>query len=136
MGAQPTQWRSRAARQTLLRCWNVAEQTPSDRPLIALSAPAQGPIGGELQRLASEVPEILHSPDHERPLPDMAMNHRTSAVRALLAAGVPVDARGDMGGTALHWACWMGHADIVTLLLARGASLTVEDNQFHGTPGG
>jgi hypothetical protein len=57
-------------------------------------------------------------------------------VRALLAAGVPVDARGEHGGTALHWACWKGYADVVKLLLEHGASLTIEDHAFHAPPGG
>jgi ankyrin repeat protein len=60
----------------------------------------------------------------------------TAAVRALLAAGVPVDARGEMGATALHWACWKGYADLVELLLSHSAPLTIEDEQFHGTPPG
>jgi ankyrin repeat protein len=41
-----------------------------------------------------------------------------------------------MGATALHWACWKGYADLVELLLNHGASLTIEDRQFHGTPPG
>jgi hypothetical protein len=57
-------------------------------------------------------------------------------VRALLAAGIPVDARDAGGATALHWACWKGYADLVKLLLDRGASLTIEDNQFHAPPPG
>jgi ankyrin repeat protein len=69
-------------------------------------------------------------------LPDLTAGHSTAAVRALLAAGTAVDARGDMGATALHWACWKGCADLVELLLEHGASLTVEDRQFHGTPPG
>jgi hypothetical protein len=47
-----------------------------------------------------------------------------------------VDERGDVGATALHWACWKGYADLVKLLLDHGASLTIEDQQFHGTPPG
>jgi ankyrin repeat protein len=76
------------------------------------------------------------SSGNQRLVPDLAMSHRTSAVRALLAAGLPVDARGEMGGTALHWACWKGYADLVQLLLDHGGSLTTEDEQFHGTPPG
>ena len=57
-------------------------------------------------------------------------------VFALLDAGVPIDSRGDMGETALHWACWKGFADLAKLLVERGASLTVEDAQYHGTPPG
>src|SRR5882724_2680240 len=54
----------------------------------------------ELDRLLVQGPEGGASPDNERLLPDLAIGHRTSAVRALLAAGIPVDARGQMGGTA------------------------------------
>lgn len=69
-------------------------------------------------------------------IPDLVMSRSTAAIRVLLAAGKPVDERGDMGATALHWACWKGYADLVELLLDHGASLTVEDEQFHGTPAG
>ena len=58
----------------------------------------------ELDRLLATQPEIIMSPGNERLVPDLTMSHRNSAVRALLAAGLPVDARGEMGGTALHWA--------------------------------
>jgi len=90
----------------------------------------------EFDRLLHARPDIAAAPGNERLLPDLTMSRRTSAVRALLAAGVPVDARGEMGATALHWACWKGYADLVQLLLERGASMTIEDQQFQGTPPG
>jgi ankyrin repeat protein len=90
----------------------------------------------DLDRLLAARPEMAALAGSERLLPDLTMNHRTSAVRALLAAGLPVDGRGEMGATALHWACWKGYADLVQLLLEHGASLTIEDEQFHGTPPG
>jgi ankyrin repeat protein len=73
---------------------------------------------------------------YHRLLPEFAASHRTQAVRALLAVGVPVDTPGDYGGTALHWACWKGYADLVELLLDHGAPLTIEDNVLHSTPAG
>jgi ankyrin repeat protein len=76
------------------------------------------------------------SADTKASIPDLAMSRSTVVIRALLAAGEPVDERGDMGATALHWACWKGYADLVKLLLDHGASLTIEDQQFHGTPPG
>ena len=79
---------------------------------------------------------FVASPGGERLLPDLAAAHHTSAVRALLAAGIPVDARGEAGGTALHWACWKGYADIAELLIQHRASMTIEDKQFHATPAG
>ena len=92
--------------------------------------------GEELDRLVREAAAINVAPEEYRLLPEQAMNHATGAVRALLAAGVPVDARGENGGTALHWACWKGYADIAKILLDSGASLTIEDTVFHGTPAG
>ena len=74
--------------------------------------------------------------EYEHLLPEFAASHRTEAVRALLAAGIPVNARGEHGGTALHWACWKGYADLVKLLIDAGASLTIEDHSFHAPPSG
>jgi ankyrin repeat protein len=90
----------------------------------------------ELGCLLASYPEIVASPANTRLLPDLATGHHTSAVRALLAAGVPVDTRGQAGGTALHWACWKGYADLVELLLSHGASLAIEDEDFHAPPSG
>jgi ankyrin repeat protein len=74
--------------------------------------------------------------EYAQMLPDLASNHSTAAVRALLAGGVPVNTMGSDGCTALHWACWKGYADLVELLLAHGASLTIEDTTYHATPAG
>ena len=96
-----------------------AAADPADLPDVVAAAPEM-PIPAEYQRL----------------LPKFAASHSTAGVRGLLAAGVPVDTRGDHGGTALHWACWKGYADLVKMLLDAGASLTIEDNAFHAPPGG
>jgi Ankyrin repeats (3 copies) len=90
----------------------------------------------DLSGIVADSPEIPLAPEYHRLLPEFAASHRTQAVRALLAAGVPVNTAGDYGGTALHWACWKGYADLVKILIDRGASLTVEDDVFHGTPTG
>ncbi len=110
----------------------ATELPPLDRYLEACVAATPD----ELERLLQDVPPGLVSPEDHRMLPDFAVNHSTIAVRALLAAGVPVDARGENGGTALHWACWKGYPDLVKLLLAHGASLTIEDTMFHAPPPG
>jgi ankyrin repeat protein len=89
-----------------------------------------------LSRLLADSTEIPLPAEYERLLPEFAASHRTPAVRALLAAGVPVDTPGDYGGTALHWACWKGYADLVKMLLDHGAPLTVGDQVFGSTPAG
>jgi ankyrin repeat protein len=89
------------------------------------------------RRVTSDaIRETMRSPENAKLLPDLAENHATESVRALLDAGVPIDSRGDMGETALHWACWKGYADMAKLLVERGASLTIEDSRFHATPPG
>ncbi len=105
-------------------------------PLDRFIGACESADAGELERLLREAPAIGGSRDSERLLTDLAMSHRTGAVRALLAAGMPVGARAENGATALHWACWKGYADLVKLLLDHGASLTAEDDEFHGTPPG
>ncbi len=107
-----------------------AEISALDRFVGACAAAAPD----ELERLLTR--PVAVAPGSERLLPDLTTSHRTAAVRALLAAGMPVDAPGEMGGTALHLACWHGYADIVKILLAHGASLAAEDATFHGTPAG
>jgi len=69
-------------------------------------------------------------------LPEMASNRSESGVRAMLAAGVPVDTRGGHGGTALHWACWKGYSEIVKVLIGHGASLTIKDETYNAPPFG
>jgi hypothetical protein len=68
--------------------------------------------------------------EYEHLLPEFAASHQTPAY-TLLAAGMPVNARGEHGGTALHWACWKGYADLLKLLIDAGASLTIEDHCFQ-----
>ena len=90
----------------------------------------------ELHRLVLSASKIGVSQEIERMLPDFVSNRRTAAVRVLLSAGIPINARGELGATALHWACWKGYAELAQVLLEHGASLTEEDGQFHGTPAG
>ncbi|HEY3457077.1 MAG TPA: ankyrin repeat domain-containing protein [Bryobacteraceae bacterium] len=88
----------------------------------------------DLSKVLEDAPE--NPAEYEHLLPEFAASHQTEAVRGLLAAGVPVNARGEHGGTALHWACWKGYADLVKLLVDAGASLTIEDHSFHAPPSG
>ena len=81
-------------------------------------------------------PSISALPEYAQLVPHLAAVHNTAAVRALLAAGLPIDARGEHGGTALHWACWKGYADLVKLLIDHNASLDIKDQSFHGPPSG
>ncbi|HJR58375.1 MAG TPA: ankyrin repeat domain-containing protein [Vicinamibacterales bacterium] len=69
-----------------------------------------------------------------RKLPDAARDQNREAVRLLLAAGWPVDARGQHGGTALHWAGWHGDTAMAGELLRHDPPLEIADHDYGGTP--
>jgi len=102
-----------------------------DRYLAACASASPGELEGLLA-----APPALSDLGPERLLADLAMENRLVSVRALLAAGAPVDSRGQHGGTALHWACWKGYPQVVDILLKNCASLAIEDREFHATPPG
>jgi ankyrin repeat protein len=105
-------------------------------PIDEFVAACATALPDELDHLLAKHPKLIGAPGSERLLPDLATTHRTASVRALLAAGTSVDARGEWGATALHWSCWKGYADLVQLLLAHQASLTIKDEMFNATPAG
>jgi ankyrin repeat protein len=57
-----------------------------------------------------------------------------AAVRAALDQGVPVDAKFRYDRTALSFAADRGQADIVALLLDRGADINAKDTFYQATP--
>jgi ankyrin repeat protein len=85
-----------------------------------------------------------------RGLPDAAQNNNTGAVRLMMAAGWPVDARGEHDMTPLQWAAWHGNAEMVQLILryrpqleldcahgitALGCALHGSENGWHRNTG-
>src|ERR1035441_5351398 len=67
--------------------------------------------------------------DSGKDLLTAARNGNTDGVRAALASGVNLEAKGSDGRTALIWAAAQGHADIVRLLLAKGADAQARDKE-------
>jgi ankyrin repeat protein len=55
-------------------------------------------------------------------------------VRALLDGGVDVNATPYCRQSALHYAAYIGRAEVVEELLARGADASRVDAQMHRTP--
>jgi ankyrin repeat protein len=57
-----------------------------------------------------------------------------AGLAGMLDLGFPVEARGEDGGTALHAAAYAGSAEVVDLLLSRGADLEAVDTSWNSTP--
>jgi len=64
-----------------------------------------------------------------RRLTDAAQNNNTDALRLMLAAGWPVDARGEYDMTPLQWAAWHGNTEMVREILRYHPRLELNDNQ-------
>jgi len=63
-----------------------------------------------------------------------AQSNNTEAVRLMLAAGWPVDARGQHGATPLHWAAFHGNTTMVREILHYKPPLEVWDTNYDGKP--
>ena len=74
------------------------------------------------------------SPADRRQVANAARNNQFAAVRLMLAAGLPADARGQHGGTPLHWAAWHGNAEMVREILRYNPPLEATDAEFKVTP--
>jgi hypothetical protein len=68
-----------------------------------------------------------------RKLPDAAQSNNTKAVRLMLEAGWPVDAPGEMGATALHWAGFNGNAEMTREILRFQPTLEMKSTEYEGT---
>jgi hypothetical protein len=97
-------------------CWLEDEAT-----LQALRA---DPSGWSSKLRASDHRQVAHA----------ARNNETGVVRAMLKAGLPVDARGQHHATPLHWAAFHGNREMVQAILALGPPLEATDADFNGTP--
>lgn len=73
------------------------------------------------------------SDQERRQIVDAAQNNNTNAVRLMLAAGWPVDARGEYDMTPLQWASWHGNAEMVREILRYRPRLEQRDNEHHIT---
>jgi hypothetical protein len=72
-------------------------------------------------------PADVLSDDDQRRLPDAAQNNNEVAVRLMLEAGWPVDARGEYHMTALQWGAWHGNAEMVREILRHHPMIELQD---------
>jgi ankyrin repeat protein len=91
----------------------------------------------EVQRQLANDPELRNRRDEVLAdgIARATETGNTAALGLMLDLDFPVDARlGEDGGTALHSAAYSGSADIVRLLLDRGADLEARDSHWDSTP--
>lgn len=73
------------------------------------------------------------SDTERRKLPVAAQSNNTKAVRLMLEAGWPVNAPGEMGATALHWAGFNGNAEMARDILRFQPDLELRSQEYSGT---
>lgn len=111
----------------------LLERTPPD--LRFAVAALQGDRAG-FEELRAANPELLTklvAGDPTR-IALAAKANNTAAVALMAGAGWPLDARGQHGGTPLHWAAFHGNLEMVKALLPYRPPLELKDFEFHATP--
>ena len=114
--------------------WRTARTTPQSgcwSAARALTLVAAACLGRPFDAAAA-TPE-----ERQVALAGAALHGRADALRALIAAGVEINAFNPPGyhahSTALHSAVDSGSADAVDVLIAAGADRTIKDTLFDGT---
>jgi ankyrin repeat protein len=89
-----------------------------------------------VRTISARNPDLARSlPERERRrLVVAAEQNNAEGVRRLLAAGWPVDARGNHGASALHFAAWLGNLTMVREVLRYQPPLELEDGDFGLSP--
>jgi ankyrin repeat protein len=104
----------------------------------ALKLAAACEIGDDalIKKLTRDNPHVASTltPFERRRLPEAARDNNLTAVRRMLEAGWTLDAVGQHGATALHWAGWHGNVEMIRELLRHDPPLDVKDRDFGGTP--
>jgi ankyrin repeat protein len=111
----------------------LMERSPDALKLAVAGAIGDAGLAAALIASNPALPSSL-SEDEQRALPDAAQENDTESVRLMLDIGWPVDARGQHGGTALHWAAWHGSAAMLRTILRYRPSLELHDRDFNATP--
>jgi hypothetical protein len=111
----------------------LMERSPLD---VKLLAACWGEDQTGVNSLLSKNTGLTHtlSESDRRQVANAARNNNLGAVRVMLAAGLPVDARGQHGATPLHWAAFHGNVEMAREILRYHPPLGLADADFHLAP--
>jgi len=107
-------------------------RSPADEKLLNACWLQDEALVRSLLALNPNIPAMLR-PSGRRQLAHAARNNDTAAALLMLEAGLPADTHSQHHATPLHWAAFHGNAELVRLLLQRGASLDDTSNDYQGT---
>lgn len=110
----------------------LMERTPEDLRLALACELGDETVFREFLSKNPDTAKTLSQTD-QRKLPDAAQSNNTQAVRLMLEAGWPVDAPGEMGATALHWAGFNGNAEMTREILRFHPALELKSREYEGT---
>jgi ankyrin repeat protein len=111
----------------------LMERSPAD---LRLSIACELGDEARFQELLAQRPGLVStlSDDERRKVADAAENNNLDAVRLMLGAGWPVDARGAQAGTPLHWAAFHGNAAMVREILRHHPTVDILGDAYNMTP--
>ena len=110
----------------------LMERTPEDLKLALACELGDEAVFHEFLSKHPDAAKTLSEADQQK-LPNAAQNNNTQAVRLMLEAGWPVDAPGEMGATALHWAGFHGNAEMAREILRFHPALELKSREYAGT---
>ena len=110
----------------------LMERTPQDLKRALAFELGDEAAFREFLSLHPDAVKKLSAADQQK-LPDAAKTNNTPAVRLMLEAGWPVDAPGEMGATALHWAGFNGNAEMTREILRFHPGLELQSAEYPGT---
>ena len=110
----------------------LMERTPEDLKLALACELGDERVFHEFLRKHPHAANALTESDLAK-LPNAAQTNNTAAVRLMLEAGWPVDTRGEMGATALHWAGFNGNAEMTRDILRFHPTLEQKSRAYAGT---
>jgi ankyrin repeat protein len=110
----------------------LMDRSPAELQLATACEIGDEPLVKRVLASHPNAAQTLTRDDH-RKLANAAQDNNITAVRLMLAAGWPPDSRGQHGGTALHWAAWLGNADMVREILRHNPTVDLKDNDYNAS---